>query len=516
MLNKTNNISYLIAAALFSALIIFACSETLTDNKIANEPPDTKLFIFPDSSISKQQSRLRIHWWGDDPDGLVIGYYYSWDGINWSFTDKNEILFTLQIGASDTSYIFHVAAVDNSGNGKYDQSVFQNGLNFGTEPFIDANSNGLYDSGEKYFDIGLIDPTPAMQEFPIKNSPPSIKWNDLSAVPDTSYPVMTFAWSASDIDGDESIISINIALNDTTNFVTIDGSIRLITIRTKQFDTDNPLMDIYINGQPNFTADVKLPGLLFNSNNKFFIRSVDVSGAASKFISLPADDKNWFVKKPRGKILVIDDYVTADQSAQFYREKFDSLQGSALKNNYDVWDLKRNPSPYAATTFLETIKLYNALFWYSDNSPTLDLASTSIQTYLNSGGKVFFSMLLPRTIDLEQMQSFLPVDSFDQLFITSVVAGADIVPDSALSHYPSLKTTDPVFIVRTFYPSQTSASTLYYINSSQVTGNNIVGLRNNDNNLYFLAMPLNKSNAMGGTVVELLNRIFFEEFNINL
>ena len=60
----------------------------------------------------------------------------------WTFTDKNEIQFSLQIGASDTTYLFRVSSADNGGNGIYDNQVFQNGIDYGPEPFIDSNNDG--------------------------------------------------------------------------------------------------------------------------------------------------------------------------------------------------------------------------------------------------------------------------------------------------------------------------------------------------------------------------------------
>ena len=134
-------------------ILLISCSEEISNSKVDNLPPQTSLFLFTDSTIAQQQSRLTVNWWGDDPDGLVIGYYISWNGNNWTFTTKNDSTFALEIGASDTNYVFYVAAVDNFGNGSYDNQVFQNGIDFGPEPFTDANKNGVYDQGEKFIDI---------------------------------------------------------------------------------------------------------------------------------------------------------------------------------------------------------------------------------------------------------------------------------------------------------------------------------------------------------------------------
>ncbi|MCC6548817.1 MAG: hypothetical protein IT279_01990, partial [Ignavibacteriaceae bacterium] len=210
-------------------LLAGGCTEDVTEVPYVNKPPKTGLFLTPDSVISQQASRLKVNWWGDDSDGLVVGFYFTWDNTNWSFTTRKDSTFSLQIGAADTIYTFRVAAVDNAGNGIYDASIVRNGINLGAEPFTDANGNGIFDAGEPFTDIGDIDPAPVSLPFPIKNSAPVISINTLTILPDSSFPVMTFGWNASDIDGDQTISSIELVLNDTTvssNFISIPGNIR--------------------------------------------------------------------------------------------------------------------------------------------------------------------------------------------------------------------------------------------------------------------------------------------------
>ena len=60
-----------ITTIIFLSIFIYSCSEEISNNKIDNVPPETSLFLFTDSLISQQQSRLTVNWWGDDPDGLV-------------------------------------------------------------------------------------------------------------------------------------------------------------------------------------------------------------------------------------------------------------------------------------------------------------------------------------------------------------------------------------------------------------------------------------------------------------
>jgi len=134
-MNKLLLFSFII----FLSIGIITCTEEGVNNPIGNQPPDTGLFLYPDSTIRQQPSRLNVHWWGDDPDGLISGFYFMWEGIDtvWSFTTSNDSIFALPIGSSDTSFLFLVAAVDASGNGVYDETVVQNGIDFGTEPFSD-------------------------------------------------------------------------------------------------------------------------------------------------------------------------------------------------------------------------------------------------------------------------------------------------------------------------------------------------------------------------------------------
>ena len=511
----TNYVKYCLILILLSVFLL-NCSDDLTDNKLENTTPETNLFLYPDSAISQQPSQLTLHWWGDDPDGLIHGYYYSWDGSSWQFTTENKKLFALQIGANDTDYVFSVMAVDDYGNKKYDESVVRNNINLGAEPFVDKNENGVYDQGETFIDIGQADPTPATMKFPIKNSKPEIEWSELCVLPDSSFPVMTFGWYASDIDGDETLSKINVALNDTNNYVSIDGSIELITIKCDDYNTADPQTKIYLNANSNQPASETLPGIKFNAENKLYVQAMDISGAKTSFISLPDSGKSWYIKKPKGNLLVFDNYVIADEAENFYREKFDSLQNNQLKGNYDYWDWKTNPSPYQNITFLETIKLFKGVFWYTDNAPDLDLASVALQNYLDFGGKVFFSMLLPRTVNIAELQGFLPIDSTASSFISSVVSGTEIEPFDGTSGFPTLKTTRSVYVVRTLYPSSTSAVSIYNLNSNLAKETKIIGFRNTDNNLYYLGMPLHSSDGYSGNIVKLLDKIFFVEFGIAL
>lgn len=512
-------------ALIFSTIIFNSCSETITGNKAENVPPETKLFLFPDSTdnISKQKSKLHVFWWGDDPDGFVIGYYIKWENQPWVFTTKTDSIFTLAISGMDTSYTFFVAAVDNSGNKKYDNQVIRNEINFGPEPFIDKNGNGKYDEGEQYFDIGAIDPTPARFKFPIKNTPPEVVFQKNSELPETTFTVASFAWSVTDLDGDETVDKLYIALNDTSSFVEIPGYVNFITIVSKPpFSSEIVNAKIYFGTSVNQPYQTELPNLRLNSLNRFYIKAKDIAGAFSKTVSMPDTTKNWFVKKPKGEILIIDDYTIADNAEAFYKAMFDSI---GLGNKYDYLDIKfgkTSTTPgiflpkFINPTFTETMRLFKAVFWFTDNDPTLEVAQLSVRNYTERGGKILLSMIFPQTFDTRSLGDFLPIDSVSPTPISFIPTNTpvNLTTEAQAMGYPQLQrdgSPAPVARIRTFYPNPAAALKLYTLGLS---GNPIIGFKDNDTRRIFIGLPLHRLNGGQSKVKDFFRKVFVDEFGV--
>jgi hypothetical protein len=523
-LHKITNIYF--SLFLFTGLFLLnSCSKEFPDQPVGNSAPNTGMFLYPDSTVAQQPSRLKVSWWGDDKDGLILGYYFKWQGIDtkWTFTTKNDSTFSLPIGSSDTTYNFYVSSVDEQGNGKYDSKIFQNGIDFGPEPFIDKNKNSVYDNGEFFYDIGLIDPTPASTEFPIKNSPPVLVWDELSFLPDTSFPVITTAWLASDLDGDESITSINVSLNNTDNVVSLPGSVRLITLRGVNLNTSNPEMEILINGSAQNIFPQKLQGLILNSNNKLLISAADLSGASSEIIELPEVSKTWYVKKPKGNVLIFDDLVlsaTDLQAVQFYNQTFSTINNGALAGKFDVFDAIKNKLPFESVTILETMKLFKYIYWYSGSNPRLDLLNIVTEKFNQAGGKIAFSMTFQDSsstflFDLSTVQGFLPIDNISPKFGTSgnLLPPANILPSSQ-SDYPALKNSLNISFTRSYTPNTIITDSVYtlYDRNNVLVGN--ISFITKAKNLFFIGLPLHLCNGGAANVPALLQKIFFEEFGV--
>jgi hypothetical protein len=517
MLNK-----FTVSLVIIALTFFYSCKDSVTNNPVGNRPPTTKIFLNPDSTISQQQSKIHLYWSGDSPNGQVIGFYFSWNDTNWTYTSKNDSLFSLQIGAVDGIFNFKVSAIDNSGNGKYDTFIIQNGRNYGPEPFTDLNGNGKWDVGEPFVDIGLIDPNPAKIKLPIKNTAPTIAWDALSTHPDISFSAMTFGWDALDIDGNSTIQSINIALNDTKNFVSLNGTVSVVTIRTNDFTSTNPLMDIYINGdntnQPidSLGHKIQLSGLKFNANNIFYVQAVDISGAKSPWINSqtqPNSNSGWFVMKPSGNFALVNNYSAFDDPGTFYPDIMDSLtviKGQTVR--YDIIDLVNQKPPYVNITFLETVKLFKGILWYSDNSPSLDLAGATVQKITAAGVKIFFTMLFPQPQqdDLNVIQQFLPILA-DTSYFTGSIGPGKVVSDISHTGYPTLKVSESFQRVRSFRLNP-GVTPIYYFPNSELSG--YIGFENSSKNIFFLGMPLHKMNGNPGSVVQLLDKVLFHDFNL--
>jgi hypothetical protein len=502
--------------ALLVLAMFISCDENINDSPIENQPPETHLFLYTDAEISQQKSKLQVHWWGDDKDGLVIGFLLKWEGIDdkWSFSTSNDSVFALPIGTVDTSYSFLVAAVDNAGNGVYDNSVIINNVEIGNEPFTDLNGNNLYDEGEPFTDLGLIDETPAVQKFPIKNSSPEITWNDLSVLPESSFPTITVGWDAFDLDGDETISEIHLALNDTSDYVILSGSTRLISLIINDLNASTPEMNIFVNADNNKLFGDKLQNLVLDDFNKLFIRGVDNSGARSEFLALPDTSRTWFVSKPRGELLIIDDYRNGEQVTEYYREKFDIFANS----KYDELDIENTILPYEAITFQNTLKLFKYIFWYSGSNPSIDLTNLVTQNYLQNGGKIAYSLTFQDSsanfeFSTPVVQTFLPIESFDLLDpLSFMFAGANIVASTQFANYPTLETESTIGFVRTFKVSEITSSNVYDLTSSQINGE--ISFINNTKNLFFIGLPLHQCDKKGN-VSDLLQQVFINEFGMN-
>ena len=336
---------------------------------LGNQPPETFLFLFvvPDTVVSQDSvavdsvrldttitgidttaSKQVLHWWGDDSDGKVIGYYIQWDYDSEKIWTTGEYdTFYVPIRTAYDEFTFRVWAVDND---------------------------------------SLMDPTPAIQTFPVFNSHPEIEFKNRSNPPAPAgnpdviaytFPTRTFVWDVTDIDGIETVMKIHYALDDTSSWFELPGSERSITL------TD-----------------------LSPGKHRFFVKAEDVAGAQSETISFPDPDdedtpNTWEVVEPIGDILLVNDFAQDQTKHEVQTVYEDMLKNIVGENGYTIWEIgtsrtpdinPENSLPYSATDIKAYLSYFKKVIWFSHlGMPNLSQAGLSLTQYIAEGGKVFIT-----------------------------------------------------------------------------------------------------------------------------
>lgn len=439
------------ALVLLLAFIV-SCNEHIADNPLGNQPPRTYLWLYPDSSIATTVSRQHLRWWGEDPDGVVSGYLLAFTSVNglvtslpfpdtlrYTWVTTNDTLLLFPLDTLFKRFVVAVRAVDNQFAGLPAQSTVR------LLPFAywDVNDNGVFDGS----DIRLpglpqaTDPIGAILTFPIRNTPPQIApvQNPLDPTApfrqaDTTFTIASFAWSGSDPDGNNTLRSYRIALNISRIFeewLTVplrDTVITLVVPRSRSDAAGSTVTaDVYAGTFLGGQYIGQLPGLLLDADNVFYVEAKDVAGEYSNSLKFPSGSDRWFVKRPRGKMLIVSDYANTDAAAALatYRNALAAVPGGEflvvdnLNITYGVTltdkaggKFGRLVPPYIDPALIYTFLLYDYVLWYTDQYPSLSVAQLTLFPYVQRGGRVIFSTSFLNTIDPRgALKDFAPIDS---------------------------------------------------------------------------------------------------------
>ena len=293
-------------------LVIMGCDKDIADNPVANKQPKTFLWLYPDSTLSQGNSKQRIRWWGEDPDGVVKGYLFSSgklldstgnisSTISWRWRVTNDSLVAFPLLVKQDTFQVIVRAVDNTFQTELpDQAMIQ----LGNSPYWDKNENGIFDGEDIALSTlpGSYDTKGASLGLTVLNQAPKIEFaqdpNNPSAVmqqPETTFTAATFAWVGSDADGDQTITSYELALNDTTDpsrVPIVSGNVRLVSLVVPRSRSNGVVgevdADVYKGTfQTSFANIGLLQHLKLDSLNVFYVRARDIAGDVSSFIQLP-------------------------------------------------------------------------------------------------------------------------------------------------------------------------------------------------------------------------------------
>ncbi len=374
---------------LFLILGLVACNDSIQGDKLPNKKPETTL---PTDTIirfgvDRYNTNVFLQWNGDDADGVVIGYEFTFDSVLneqtlWNFTTRTDSIFPMQIplGNDSLNFVFSVRAIDNN--------------------------------GEK-------DPTPARLWVPIKNSAPTIRFvfksnsgNPLAGGnPSFTISHLRYTWEASDQDGPTNIAAIEFCLNDTTQTpYPLDPKYSSATLRAVLSSGTVRSCEV-IPGASINPLPSKLSGLIPNDSNVFYIRAIDKSGAKSAWIGSPKVK----IAIPSGRLLLVNSNNAPDQAAENFMKS--QIQGQNI--TYDFLPLFKKVNGQFqylapdAKTQGQIFNLYDAIVWFGDDlEQSLAFAQATTADFVSKGGHLFLSAFTPNSSNIQSPSyAFSPIDS---------------------------------------------------------------------------------------------------------
>ena len=442
---------YFTVSLLISTIFLAGCDTDISGDPFSNEAPETQLSV-RDSSLAdnladedRLTSTVFASWVGDDPDGFIDAFEFRFYDVaftpgpeeDWVLTASNDtlVLLPIQSGNKTADVVFEVRAIDNE--------------------------------GEK-------DPTPARTVFPIQNSPPDILVSSFDLPPDTTFPIFSFAWRASDPDGDQNLERIEISLNDSINFVPIPVDADFITFLAQDFGreaTGNTVnTDIFL-GRGFVPTEIEVPGLRLNENNIMFIRSVDATDTTSVI-----ERYEWYVKESSSEILFVNDIRknTNERLSAYHQELLSTFLPAG--SVFDIWNVAepfvtgntgnapRSDAlpPNAVPTMQQFLAQYQYIYWISSASTNsvsgnnFPLAASVLDVFFNGGGKLMVHTPITAPLDPEANASnaavaILPIN--DLTIVPDSVRRISLSPNASvikLNDLPNISTPLPDLVTQQF------------------------------------------------------------------
>jgi len=433
---------------LVSALLMFGCDtpegalkgNTPPDTRLANVPANDTIALYISQGAIPQET---LYWVGDDPDGYVIAFQYTWTDLFQGTTGTNDTVTLMNLstvgglaidtlvlvpeitlrtpGALYRIYNF-LATLDPDDAGTRESLVdslatlrpflvpYPSGLLAtdwikGADPlFNEAPNKGVFifdspaDSNMHRFEVWaidnneVIDPTPATINFwtlpspgltvNFANGPSLTTFSWVLRYPTERTPGLVFGFGAVDASTNERDYTWSV--DDTMHWSAWNPQASGTVTGTHLQETGSDTHTIFLQGR-----------------NKWGVLSPVVSRQFRAAIP-PLDDPNW----PQKTLLLNNTRITsnttwmpgvpADSVSNFYREVLTSI-GKTEGVDYDIFTTSANSYAFPP---LETIIEYTSILLVAEqeisSAPFGELTRigtkrTTIQTYLDLGGKLIFS-----------------------------------------------------------------------------------------------------------------------------
>jgi len=380
---------------------VVSCEE---GSPLANNPPDTRIFVDAINldSTNRLNTVVRLHWLGTDRDGYVEGYEISINDREWAYTTATDSVFRFELGAtndpngvidSTADILFQVRAIDN---------------------------------------LGARDESPDMLLVPIKNTKPTARFDSVLTLPDTVSIVGSVSWNVSDIDGEETLDSVYVRINDGP-WRTFVPTVDFLTFQPVDATLPGSQSAELFTGSEATRQAEPLPGLVVDGENYLYLRTRDISGSFSEVDTLGP----FYLQGRSSDFLVVAEH--GDEAAiDRYRELLD-----ATLDSYDWYDLQNRLPNFWEPTFSLFLRSYDRVFWFSDGVPNeeegeqllLSVAGPTLQNHLNDGGKLLITTSFPgeyNTPDIVNSSLIFDYSPLDSLSSSSgqarVPTGSKISP----------------------------------------------------------------------------------------
>jgi len=164
------------------------------------------------------------------------------------------------------------------------------------------------------------------------------------------------------------------------------------------------------------------------------------------------------------------------------------------------------------------LKLFKYIFWYGDNSLSLDIIQASLPGFKKAGGKVLIAGGFPQYIGAQGgLGDFFPVDNIESSYFTSILLPRDTVVAVDPS-YPTL-VRDTLGFIYTFPRGvlpKVDARILYKMQASgRWSGQPIMAVKDSDQpSVVLFAALLHRFGTPPNRVSALLRRVFKDEFGV--
>lgn len=471
-------------STLVLSLFVFAFS-CKKGEQLPNMAPETVLSIQAINLTGENRlnSTVNLTWYGTDVDGFVQYYEYKVNDGEWTRTQTQDstFLFRIDPDQDSTDIDFYVRAIDNE---------------------------------------DTKDPSPAFLRVPLKNTPPVVAFEEASLPSDTTNLVITFRYTASDPDGNNTLKQAFLRANEG-DWTAIDLNQKLISIMPSN-TTSTGSGDANVYYGLSTTPALTINGFVNGGDNVIQLKVSDIANAESAVDS--AD--SIYVKPQVGDLLVVGGH-NASITAQYQTLVKTSYQNADFVNFAGNGGL--NQPKFWEPTFSLLAGNYDKIFFHSDEAnfsnpltgadgKMLDFAAPVIQTLIDKNKKILVSTAFATGADLSTVGGVLSIDSFSpsrgQAFFTN-----DSFAISKDAAYPDLQPANFLLAADPFYPS-IDAEVFYTAQltpSGGWTGPSTIAIRrrntNNNVNLVLFTVELHKLNKLQTNQNQVISKILNEAFN---